>query len=215
MKLSDFPWGEPSRLLRNVLQPQEVFAFKGRLFPYFLHGYHSTYRNERCVEIPIVLEYLRSGPDTLEVGNVLNHYVRWPHVTVDKYERYPGVLNVDVVDYRPGRTFDRIISISTLEHVGWDEPTREPEKFSRAVHSLAKLLAPGGRFVFTVPIGWNTWMDAEIRAGRLPVSQAWYLRRTSFSVWEECALDDLRDVRYNAPHWCANGIMVGEIQAPG
>ena len=64
----------------------------------------------------------------LEVGNVLGHYVPVEHLVVDKYEQAPGVLNDDVADLDLGRQFDLVLAVSTLEHVGLDEETRDPDK---------------------------------------------------------------------------------------
>jgi len=97
---------------------------------------------------------VRQHPDEriLEVGNVLAHYYPHQHDVLDKYEQAPGVMNGDVVDFRPGKLYDLIVSISTLEHVGWDEEPRDPLKFLRGVEHLTTLLAPGGRMLVTLPI---------------------------------------------------------------
>jgi hypothetical protein len=34
---------------------------------------------------------------------------------VDKYEKDVGVINEDIVDFQPGRSYELIISISTLD----------------------------------------------------------------------------------------------------
>ena len=77
----------------------------------------------------------------LEVGNVLSHYQRVCHDIVDKYEAREGVINEDVVSFDPGRRYALIVSISTLEHVGWDENPRETDKVSRALDNLERLRA--------------------------------------------------------------------------
>ena len=55
-------------------------------------------------------------------------YYKFEHDIVDKYEKKKGIINQDIVDYKPDKKYDLIISISTLEHVGWDETPRENYK---------------------------------------------------------------------------------------
>src|SRR2546430_9278756 len=55
--------------------------------------------------------------------------------------------------------YDLIVSVSTLEHVGYDEDPREPDKAARAVRNLLGLLAPGGTMLATIPIGHNRDLD--------------------------------------------------------
>jgi hypothetical protein len=82
------------------------------------------------------------------VGNVLSHYFSVNHDVVDKYEKAEGVINRDIIDFHPSKEYDLIISISTLEHVGWDEDIsdhkilHDPSKILRAIENLRGLLAP-------------------------------------------------------------------------
>src|SRR5689334_18303629 len=54
---------------------RKTFQFQGRSYPYFFHHYNTTWKNERCVEVPIVREEMRrfEGKRILEVGNVLHN----------------------------------------------------------------------------------------------------------------------------------------------
>jgi SAM-dependent methyltransferase len=158
-----------------------TFEFAGRRYRYAYRLYNLTWENERAVELPIVWRVLReaAGKRVLEVGNVLNHYGRYGHPVVDKYEQAPGVLNCDVVDYEPGEQYDLIVSISTLEHVGWDEEPRDPEKTLMAIKHLQKLLAPGGMLLFTIPLGYHTTFDAYLREGRVRLDEQRYMKRVA------------------------------------
>lgn len=69
----------------------------------------------------------------LEVGNVLSHYFPIHHDIVDKYEVCPGVINQDIADFLPQEKYDLILSISTVEHVGWDEQPQEPTKLLQVI----------------------------------------------------------------------------------
>ena len=153
-----------------------TFELGGRRYPYFYHLANATFRSERCVELPIARAYCArfNGRRILEVGNVLNHYRPFPHDVVDKYETADQVYNEDVVDYKPPEPYDLIVSVSTLEHVGWDETPREPYKVKKAVMHLASLLAAGGTLVVTMPLGYNDHLDELVRDGALGLSKTFF-----------------------------------------
>jgi SAM-dependent methyltransferase len=160
----------PISMERTPLQ-SGTFELWGDRYPYFIHPYNLTWRNERAVEVSVATRFI-SGMDGegLEFGNVVGHYVpiRWR--VVDKFELGTGVVNVDIVDYAPEERFDWIVSISTLEHVGWDENPRDSGKAVRAFHHLRSLLNPDGRMLLTTPMGHNEGLDRAILDG-LPVER--------------------------------------------
>src|SRR5690606_15221507 len=124
------------------------FDWDGRQVPYFRHNYHYTWLGERNVEVALAKEVVEAhrGMKILEVGNVTPHYLDVDHTVVDKYEVAPGVINLDVVDIDlPPATFDLVMAISTLEHVGLDEAVLDPAKPARAVELLKSLVRPGGK----------------------------------------------------------------------
>jgi len=144
---------------------------------------------------------------------VLGHYGHGGHDVVDKYEVAPGVNNVDIADFAPARPYDLIVSISTLEHVGWDEEPRTPEKLLFVLERLEQVcLAPGGTLLATLPVGYNAFLDAALRAGTLPFSRYGYMRRLSmWAHWEECTAAEALSARYDTPHPAANAIVVGQL----
>jgi len=160
-------------------KPERWFTLQGSRYRCFCGLYNLTWRNEREVEIAVAAEAVKSraAARILEVGNVLSWYMPVAHAVVDKYEHGAGVINADVVDFDPGRRYDLVVSISTLEHVGWDEHPRDPEKVVRAVARLKRLLAPGGRLLITAPLGYNPGFDALLEAGRLGFDRLSFLRR--------------------------------------
>lgn len=179
---------------------RRTLEFQGRSYPYFYNAYNPTHTNERVVEIPIAWdEVQRYAPEqTLEVGNVLAHYYPIRHQVLDKYEQAPGVLNADVVDFQPNRLYNLIVSISTLEHVGWDETPREPDKFLRGVSHLSTLLAPGGVMLVTLPVGYNAAVDHFLAEKMIPFTSVGYLKRDEFGGrWREVAgWDDVMGTVY-------------------
>jgi hypothetical protein len=182
------------------------------------HPYNWTWLNERAVEVPLAAAVLdaalaRPGtpPRVLEVGNVLSHYRPVTHDVVDRYERAPGVRNVDVVDLEPGPRHDLVLSISTLEHVGLDEEPRDPGKAARAVRTLAGLLAPGGRLWATVPVGYNPGLEAAIRAGELPLTRVTALLRTGPGArWRQVPVAGTEGVAYDWLLYTARAVLVIE-----
>ena len=156
-----------------------TFELWGRTYGYLSHPHNVTYRNERAVEIPVATDFLRRHDGRcLEFGHVLSHYgeVRQREI-VDKYERADGVHCVDILEYAPSALFDCVVSVSTLEHVGRDEPIREPHRAILALDRLLSLLAPGGRLLVTASLGHNRELDAAIIGGHwVPERQASMIR---------------------------------------
>jgi len=188
-----------------------AFRARGVDYPYFYHPYNETYRNERAVEIPIVWSIVQLVPPerVLEVGNVLSHYFPTRHDVVDKYEHAPRVQNVDVVDFRPTHPYDLIVSISTLEHVGFNEKPLEPGKPWRAIGNLRRCLSPQGRLVVTLPMGANPHLDRMLPEGRIPLDDPLCLRRISAdNRWREASWEEIRHARYRHPYHNANGLLV-------
>jgi SAM-dependent methyltransferase len=189
-----------------------TFEFAGRRLRYFAHPYNETWRNERAVEIPIALQVLdeHRGRRVLEVGNVLAHYGRRGHDVVDKYEQAAGVRNLDILDLEPGEHYDLVLTVSTLEHVGFDEDERDPEKPRAAVERMAGVLAPGGTLLVTVPLGYNDALDRDLRSGRIPFDELRFLKRVSRgNRWQEVPSAAAAGIAYGAPYPWANGVAVG------
>jgi hypothetical protein len=190
----------------------ERFGFRGESLPYTLHRYNNSYRNERTVEISIARWFLSRADNgrMLEIGNVLAHYGVTGQTVLDKYETVPGVLNEDVVSYTPERPFDTVLAISTLEHVGWDESPREPEKVFRAFEAVRNCVAPGGKLLVTVPIGHNKALDGGLRDGTLKFAQeTWLVRTSKRNEWREADRDEALRKEYGQPFRNANAIFVG------
>jgi SAM-dependent methyltransferase len=143
------------------------FTLGGERYRRLRHPHGLTWATERAVEVPVAQRLLERhrGERVLEVGNVLAHYMPVAHDVVDKYEAAPGVRNVDVLDLAPEPSYDLILSISTLEHVGRDETPREPGRAIRAFEHLRDLLRPDGVLFATVPAGYNADLDTALAQG--------------------------------------------------
>ena len=178
-----------------------TFVFSCNTFKYFFHTYSATWSNERSVEIPIfqelLSEHLTRGERVLEVGNVLSHYKKVTWDVVDKYEIAEGVLNEDIVTFKPEEKYALVFSISTFEHVGFDEAQKDASKIDRAIeHVKHVILKDNGLFIISIPLGYNAPLDKEIYAKKFPMEHSYCLKRRGMTSWSECTLEDISGVEY-------------------
>jgi hypothetical protein len=200
---------------------REPFLFDGESYGYLLHHYNTTWRNERTVELPLATRVIERnrGARLLEVGNVLHNYLGDSHLSpereiIDKYELAPGVRNIDVMDHRPEQPYDLIVSISTIEHVGWDEDPQDPAKAPRAIEKLHSWLAPGGELLVTMPLGHHPELDRRLLDGPPMFERLRFLRRLNAgNRWVEAEAEEVRGTRYASPFPFANAIAVGQSGA--
>ena len=195
--------------------PRKTFEFQGRALDCFYHRYNMTWACERCVEIPAAREYLKrfQGQRILEVGNVLSHYAPVQHQVLDKFEKAEGVINQDILDFRPPERFDLILSISTFEHIGFDDESTEPsrDKIKAAIAACRALLRPGGLLVVTMPIGYNPDADALIASGELGCDREHFLRRETRLDWKPATRAEALQCRYKTPFPYANAVIFAEF----
>ena len=191
------------------------FEFKGRTLQCFYNWYNMTWAGERTVEIPIARSYIEAQPGAriLEVGNVLPHYFPAEYDVVDKFERGSHVINTDIVEFAPATPYDLIISISTFEHIGFDDEASgsSGEKILAALANCRRLLSDKGLLVITVPTGYNPDLDQMIRDGSLGASAEHCLRRTGRRQWQPCSKAEALECRYRKPFPYANGLLVAEF----
>lgn len=192
----------------------KTFQFNGQAYEYLYHPYNRTWKNERGVEIPIFRELLlqHQSKPVLEVGNVLSHYFAIQHDVVDKYEVSPGVINKDILEFVPQHKYDLIVSISTLEHVGWDEQPQEPAKLLQAIEHLRDhCLAPAGQIVVSLPVGYNKFFDGLLQDGKSPFTTQNFLKRISKrNYWVESDWNGCKDATYG--RFVAHAICIGIIR---
>lgn len=202
-----------------VVPPEPgTFTLGRERYHYLHHRYNATWLNERAVEVPVARRALEAACQgrVLEVGHVLGHYFPCDHRVVDKYERAPRVIPIDVLDYRPSERYDLIVSVLTIEHVGWDERPRDAGRALAAIEHLHELLAPGGRMLVTLPVGANPALDRAIAAGRAPFTTVRALRRAhDRNAWNEVDPSDVWDAAYDRLLYRARGLLVCELRADG
>lgn len=206
--------------LRSQLATHEnYFACGKEWYQYARLKNNSAYASERVVELPLVMahvnEHLAAGGRILEVGNVLNHYHHFAHEVVDKYEKANGVRNVDIVQFSSLMKYDLVVSISTLEHVGFDEEAKDSEKILKSVEKLKTLVSPGGKIVITVPLGYNTYMDNQIILGQIQSIEMHLMHRISCEnewVEESLGLLQTENFKYGSPYPYANWVLIMIIE---
>ena len=134
---------------------------------------------------------------------------------VDKYERGAGVLNVDALEYSPPEPCDDlIVSVSTLEHVGWDETERDPPRACAVGRGAGPAISPGGRHAARHPARWATTRCSTRPSAPGGVPSLYTLRalrRTARTAWEEAEPADVWDVRYDQLLCAANAVLVGTV----
>jgi SAM-dependent methyltransferase len=191
------------------------FEFDGEFYPYLFHLYKHSWLRERAVEVPVVQRIVdrQPGARVLEAGNVLSHYRPQAHLVVDKYEQAEGVVNRDILDLGELGSFDLIVAISTLEHVGWDEHPRRPERALEAVRALRSGLRPGGQLVITHPVGYNPTLDEALREGAVPLSRAGALRRLGGGThWRQVPVEEAWSAPYDFLLYSARAVVIAELR---
>lgn len=196
-----------------------TFEFNGKFLKYFRHNYNTAYENERTVEVSIISDFLGSlnkYAKILEVGNVLSNYgfKYTKRDVLDKYDSAPHVLNEDVISFNPSVKYDAIISISTLEHVGWDEEIRDPMKIITAVRNLtSNCLSAGGCMLVTVPLGYNAYFDEQLEKGAEYFTEKYFLKRiSSKNEWIQVSYSEVIGAKFGHPFNNANAMCIGIVR---
>lgn len=169
--------------LYHNLEPRRKFDYESKLYTIYRSWTNplSPWRGEREAELPIIIKILEEnqGKEILEVGNVMKNYYDLPNYDVlDKYEKGKGIINADVATYKTKKKYDLIISVSTMEHVGYDEEPREKGKAMRGILNLLTMIKKGGELIFTIPIGHNKAFEKQL-------SEAWNPETTKTSFMQK------------------------------
>jgi len=195
----------------KIFRNGKTFTFRGKNYPYVYHIYNNTWMNERSVEISLAFDLMKKyeNKKILEIGNVTSNYFNIPHDVVDKYEKGHGVINEDVVNFQSSKKYDLVISISTLEHVGWDEKPRDDEKIPKALGNLRNLLKSDGVMMVTLPFGYNQVLNEHLNQGTIQFNEQYYLLRTEKNSWREASWDEVKETTFGNPYSGANGLIIG------
>lgn len=188
------------------------YKFQNKNYKYLYSQYNRSWFNERTVEIPIFLDLIQKykHEEVLEIGNVLSHYIDVKHDVVDKYEKAKGVINKDIVDFNNAKKYKLIISISTLEHVGWDEEPKDNKKILKAIINMKRLLTPNGNIIITIPLGYNQNIDKLIEFKKINFSKNFFLKRiTVDNEWRQIQRINTKDINFDKRYLRANILLIG------
>jgi SAM-dependent methyltransferase len=198
--------------------------------------------DERVVEIPWVLSRLRTTGRVLEVGyayaepaylaGLLRSGVDL--VGVDLATRDVGQLETVEADVRdlpyPDRSFDQVLLVSTLEHVGADntvyglDAERDDGARPAALRELARVLVRDGSLLVTVPLGepgdhgWfrqedeRGWTSLFARAGLFVEELEAY--ELGADGWRAAPSFDPAGVRYGERGPAASAVLCADL-SPG
>ena len=111
--------------------------------------------------------------------------------------------------FKTNEKYDLIVSISTLEHVGWDEEPRDDKKISKALKNLKNCLNPKGIMIVTLPLGYNQALNSHLKNGTIKFYEQNYLLRIGNNSWREASWDEVKETTFGNPYPGANGLVVG------
>jgi len=199
----------------STLKPS-TFSFRKKTYPLLYHRYNTTWKNERCLEVPLVKSLIDNGAgDVLEIGNVLSHYYPLSWDVLDKFEKAERVINEDLLSFVPSKKYELVVSISTFEHIGFDDDLESnfknsAEKIQRSFENITKnILKKNGKVAITAPIGYNPDMDSLIFKNGLKFDEIYFYKKDGDGKWGSASKDEAEGSKYNYPHPYANCIALG------
>ena len=199
----------------------DKFILDGKAYNYYFHPRIAktgpSWKNERAVTIPIIWnviqEYRSKGKNVLEMGNVLSYTFKVDHDIVDKYEISDGVINEDIVDFNPNKKYDLIVSVLSLQSVGWDEVPQDPPKILRAIEHLKRMLSSDGKIIIAVGWGWNQYFDNLLFEKTFEFEKQLYLKKENGYRWIQVEnIDGIVESKYNEKIPTATAIIIGTIE---
>ena len=190
----------------------KTFIFDGVTLNYFYHKYNVTYENERIIVIPIILYLIKKyGINTYtELGNVLSYYKLQSKSIIDKYDNSKDIIKEDITYYKPISKFKNIISISTLEHIGWDESERNYCKITPTfINIFNNVLDKNGYFIFSFPIGYNPYLDSYLNNNLEKFIEIYsFIRINKSNEWRNVKYDKTRNSKFGTPFKNANELII-------
>lgn len=168
------------------------FLFANHELNYFYHrgncGFPPEPRTERTVELPIADLWLSlAGAEVWEIGAVSCNYWRPIRVEkiIDPFDKHPCVTDrVSMMDM--DLTGKKVLSMSTIEHIGkstYEGCIEEPQNVLKA---LEKIFQESPCFLITFPPMYNSILDKRVFAGDLPSDvRVRYIIRKEDQSWEE------------------------------
>jgi len=174
-------------------------------------GYNNPQTNERRIELPYLFQFIdetKENETLLEVGNVSPNYRDGKHTVLDYSQGKPNVIRESIVTYRPNVKFDRIVSISTFEHIAEFSKESIVDAFNNIMMNVLK---PNGLMLFSIPAGYCGEMDNFIINNNF--DKEIYLKRVDDkNNWEFSDRKGFEIAQYNKPFNNGNLIFVGLVK---
>lgn len=132
-------------------------------------NYNSIRENERIVEIPIGKYFYDKykNDNFVELGAVLNYYYDSNHIVYDKYDPHKNCTRLDFTDNKIDFKNMSVLSISTLEHVGFNDYGKQNGRYSidnwcKGYFIIKNIIENSKNYLITFPIGYNIVLDGLI-----------------------------------------------------
>jgi SAM-dependent methyltransferase len=186
------------------------------------------YTNERVVEIPFVLQTLAklSIPSRiLDIGSCeslvplflasLGHRVTALDIREYSYS-HPRLYSVrtNIVDWcGDGQSYDAVVLLSTLEHIGlpcYSNEVIDLEADRKAMEVVHRVLRPGGTLILTVPFGLSNRDDFQRTYSASDLKEL----LQGFSI-QRCGLTYRLDQRTWTTKWDIEPCSLGELEVGG
>jgi SAM-dependent methyltransferase len=176
--------------LNRVSIPLFELDANGALLPNPLFHRSFDFMHSRCIEYPFAASQITGAQRLLDVGSVKadSFWINWLENlplevhTTDYDEDEGGVFKrakFQQADVRhlpyEDNTFDTILAVSVIEHIGLDspqvkneiQPSHEAEGDIAAVKELLRVLKPNGRLVMTFPYSHLAPYDDRLQTARI------------------------------------------------
>ena len=132
------------------------------------NSYNAAATNERTIEIPLGFyfkDYFKN--DIIEIGAVTPYYHNCQHEVYDLYDSYKKCIRKDFSTCDDFYKNKNILSISTVEHIGFDNYSNQHgkypvERWDGGFIILQKIISSCNNYLLTIPIGYNPVLDHKI-----------------------------------------------------
>lgn len=185
--------------------------------------YNSAHLNERAIEVPIGKWFLDRYPNLIELGAVLPYYYECIHSVYDLNDEYKHSLKIDFSHLDLDFTGKDVLSISTIEHVGFNDYSKAPFlgspemplsmkyrydkcRWGEGFKCIEKIMAEAANFLITIPLGFNPTIDEML--GLLDESKYFVIKRINKGNLWRLDLDKSLNYKYGSPFKNANALCV-------
>jgi SAM-dependent methyltransferase len=181
-----------------------------------VHSLLAGVTSERLVEYDFVSRNLVSpkrSATILDVGSAGSNLAqtirefgsKWQLFGIDLAQGGDAIMDARSTGFR-NRSFDQVISISTMEHIGLDYGISDKNGDAEAMKEIFRILKRGGSSVITVPYGSENKPDHRVYdkkslaklTGRFSVAKKEFYRYDA-GKWKKCSQADADNARSQVP----------------